>query len=699
MQLTLRNTIFSNWIIALVLLVPLVIWVKPLKQKYKITVNDVEFTPEDQLLFYADLDNDGNSQRIGFSSNIIGNNCLKLFIEGARAQINMYNQPTPPWTYGIGDYNNSGINDFFCLGHRNDSIFINHFEYIQPYDPSEYFVVKLPHGADYEAYVQQVTDLDGDGQKEVVFTINAGFVLQPRKIYAYSIARDTLFQSPLTGVKPDKNVGFIDFEDNEKPVLITGTSNSRNYGSREVPYSDMYCWLMGYNHNLGFLFPPVKITEQKAKVQSYPFIHNKKKRILTTCVFQTENNNVIQYAVYDFSGRKIRSDSLVFYDFKSLFYQPSVLYKKGYDKNEIAFFNHHGTMYKLTDDYKFVKKRKIKDFSYPGLIAEADLDGNGQKELVFQHGYSNTISVTDRQLKNISRFELQSDQPFSGNISLYKQVGKPPLLVIQKGNELFHVAYRHNPLWLWRFPLYVLMYAAIFGFLLLLQFIQKENIKRKLFAKQQIKELQYKVISSQLNPHFTFNAINSLAHIAYDPNKPELYDKFINFSRLVRTMLADTDKNARSLKSELRLTTDFLEIQTYRFSNAFSYSIKIDDDVDQNILVPKLIIQLFAENAIKHAFPCKTGKDHLQIEIKNLPQSTKIEISDNGIGRKEAAKRLKKSPDKSNGIGMKVMQDFIDLLNEQNKQKISFNIFDRSENNLPTGTIVQIHIPKQYKYK
>jgi hypothetical protein len=276
MHLTLRNTIFSNWAISLLLVIPMVLWFKPLKQKFKAKIERIE-TFHDCTIYYFDLNNDGNSQRIEFGPNTINNNCIRLNINGSRGQINMNNRPTLSVSLVKADYDNNATNELYCLGIRNDSLFINQFEYAPPYVAKEFHVLTLPPNTDFHSNISQLIDLDSDGYKEVVFVFNAGFALQPRRIFAYSFAKGTLLESPLTGVKPYHNAKFFDSGNNNELVLIAGTANDKNYGTREVPYTDMHCWLLGYNQKLEFLFEPIKVTERKASVNSYPFRQNDKK--------------------------------------------------------------------------------------------------------------------------------------------------------------------------------------------------------------------------------------------------------------------------------------------------------------------------------------------------------------------------------------------------------------------------------------
>jgi LytS/YehU family sensor histidine kinase len=313
-------------------------------------------------------------------------------------------------------------------------------------------------------------------------------------------------------------------------------------------------------------------------------------------------------------------------------------------------------------------------------------------------GSTAEFAIANPRFRHFTRINIvgYSEGPINKGVKL--NANKPPLLYIQAGKKLYLLSYNENPLWYFRIVIWLAIYLLIYVFLELLQNIQKKRIEARLKTQQQIRELQFKVLTSQLNPHFTFNALNTISSSIYDPEKPEIYDRFTMFSRLIRSILSDSDKVACSLENEVSFTEDFLKIQKLRFKDAFWYEIKIAKNVNRLSLVPKLIIQIFVENAIKHAFPNEYGKDKVEIVVTQKNTDILIEVTDNGLGRKKASEIVKLKTIYSTGVGLRVIQEYIDLLNEQNKNKITITFTDLHSENQAKGTCVRIKIPVRFDY-
>jgi len=108
-----------------------------------------------------------------------------------------------------------------------------------------------------------------------------------------------------------------------------------------------------------------------------------------------------------------------------------------------------------------------------------------------------------------------------------------------------------------------------------------------------------------------------------------------------------------------------------------------------------MIIQLFAENSIKHGFNGLDKSGHIDINISGYGQYLLIEVSDNGIGRK----RAKENKSISSGLGIQVMNEYIELLNRRNNRKIRLRIIDLADGNKPTGTKVKITVPFDFNFE
>jgi LytS/YehU family sensor histidine kinase len=215
------------------------------------------------------------------------------------------------------------------------------------------------------------------------------------------------------------------------------------------------------------------------------------------------------------------------------------------------------------------------------------------------------------------------------------------------------------------------------------QVIQKESLKRRLVT------LQLQGIKSQLDPHFTFNTLNSVASLIYFEDRQAAYDYMIKFTQLLRSMLNDAERVYRSLGEELDFVTTYLDLEKQRYGEKFIYKIEIGEGVSQREQVPKLVLHTFAENSIKHGIVPGSDAGLLNIIIIREADYLKLTIEDNGIGRARAAGRST-----STGRGLKITREFYDILNEANKKPIKHLITDlHSASGDATGTRVDVWVP------
>lgn len=163
-------------------------------------------------------------------------------------------------------------------------------------------------------------------------------------------------------------------------------------------------------------------------------------------------------------------------------------------------------------------------------------------------------------------------------------------------------------------------------------------IWRQNLLKQQRKSaiLKHQVLRTQMNPHFIFNALNSIQRIYIEGDTDKANDFIADFAQLMRKILENSGKSQITLQEELETLSLYLELEKLRCKNCFSYEIKVDDQILTHIAhIPPLIIQPFVENAIWHGILPLRGKTKglIVIEImKTNDQKLSITIFDNGVG-------------------------------------------------------------------
>ncbi len=189
---------------------------------------------------------------------------------------------------------------------------------------------------------------------------------------------------------------------------------------------------------------------------------------------------------------------------------------------------------------------------------------------------------------------------------------------------------------------------------------RKEKEKALAEEHRQAKLAQLMLLSSQLNPHFIFNALNSVQYYVLGREIEPALNFISDFSQLMRTVLNNSMKPLISVEQEVEFLRLYLELEQLRTANTFMYEVEIDDDVDVNLeVVPPMLLQPYIENSIVHGIGgSPDGK--IDIRIRAEGDNLICELTDNGIGRKEA-QETRRVLHKSHS--MKINNSRIELLN------------------------------------
>jgi ligand-binding sensor domain-containing protein len=237
----------------------------------------------------------------------------------------------------------------------------------------------------------------------------------------------------------------------------------------------------------------------------------------------------------------------------------------------------------------------------------------------------------------------------------------------------------------------VIVSSVYFGVRFRVRQVEYNERNKVLLANNELKALR-----AQMNPHFIFNALNSIQHFIMTSDEQGA-SKYLNkFAKLIRSILNNTEKSSVSLKDEVESLRLYIELEMLRFENKFDYEINVNADVDLDFYeVPTLLIQPYVENAIIHGLVPKSRDGHLRINISIENNFIVCVITDNGIGRQRSAELKANSVKKGHrSLGMKITRDRLELLNSVHNSSLSVNIIDLyDEKNEPVGTKVEIFIP------
>src|SRR5436190_1449838 len=228
---------------------------------------------------------------------------------------------------------------------------------------------------------------------------------------------------------------------------------------------------------------------------------------------------------------------------------------------------------------------------------------------------------------------------------------------------------------------------------------EEEKQKARIEAlqnKQKAVETRLQSLRLQMNPHFLFNALNSIQQMIL-ANEEMVATRYLSrFSKLLRTILVHSDKETVTLKEEVEILKLYVELESIRFKDAFHYEITCDNEIDaEEVKIPTLLIQPFVENAIWHGLMHKEGQRNLKIEFIDKDEFIHCIIEDNGIGRIRAKEmKLKTGQDiKHTSKGIQVSEERLKAI-QCNGVEGSINIIDLSDaEGNASGTRVEIIFP------
>lgn len=232
-------------------------------------------------------------------------------------------------------------------------------------------------------------------------------------------------------------------------------------------------------------------------------------------------------------------------------------------------------------------------------------------------------------------------------------------------------SYFKNPYYSFRFLIYLGVFFIIFGLVWLIAKGQKIRIEKKLAIENKIAQLQIKTIKNQVDPHFVFNAINTISEMMLTDDKLAADDFICKFSNLMRKTLQGSNKISHTLKEELEYVENFIQLQQIRFNYIFKYHINISKNINKSTKVPKHVLYSYVENAIKHGLSNKTN-GILKITITHKNKNMYLTIEDNGYGLNKTTKTKLNST----GNGLLIMEQIYAMYFKLYKQKISHNLIE-----------------------
>ncbi len=214
--------------------------------------------------------------------------------------------------------------------------------------------------------------------------------------------------------------------------------------------------------------------------------------------------------------------------------------------------------------------------------------------------------------------------------------------------------------------------------------------------------LQLKALRAQMNPHFIFNALNSIQEFITNQKATEAATHLAHFARLMRQSLDYSEREAITLEEEIDFLNNYLALnQALRYSEPFSYEIHVDEDLEEDlIMLPAMLVQPYVENALEHGIRL-VKQGHIQVLFSSPAgddDTLLITIQDNGVGRKQASQQVKHRKSDHKSMGTDITKTRLELLNRGIDTTTAVEYIDLEDTDGSSiGTRVLISLPIQWR--
>ena len=333
-----------------------------------------------------------------------------------------------------------------------------------------------------------------------------------------------------------------------------------------------------------------------------------------------------------------------------------------------------------------------------GKRVESALFAHDQNRLEFKFNssslkYRNDISY-QFQLEGIDEgWQMES---YENNTIDYKSLPSGSYVFraksVCRGTESAEIEYRfeiEKPAWQtwWFYSLMalVMMFIALGVFMLITR-----RQRRKDALKNELNASKLTAIQSQMNPHFIFNALNSIQDLVLKGDVQNSYSFITKFANLIRKTLNYSDKDFIDFDQELTLIDLYLSLEKLRFKDDFEYEIVTNGVED--ILVPPMLIQPFIENALVHGLLHREGLKKLKV-VFQLKDELECSIIDNGVGRARSKEINDRKRVDHESFSISAIKRRFAILQDNFGGSLGFEYVDLEEDGEPTGTKVILRMP------
>ncbi len=225
----------------------------------------------------------------------------------------------------------------------------------------------------------------------------------------------------------------------------------------------------------------------------------------------------------------------------------------------------------------------------------------------------------------------------------------------------------------------------------------KEKYENQIMGERKQHALELQALRSQMNPHFVHNSLNAIQYYI-QRNEVELSEIYLTkFSKLIRSFFTLSRKQHITIAQEIELLENYLSIEQLRFEDKLKYTITKDTALDEEDIIPTMLLQPIVENAINHGIFHKETTGTVAVHFAYVSDECfKVTIQDDGIGLIKSKEIFKNSGKELINRSSSVLQDRLKLLEYSNTWKVTYTLKDRMDAEGAIATLIFKPIDDEY---
>lgn len=317
-------------------------------------------------------------------------------------------------------------------------------------------------------------------------------------------------------------------------------------------------------------------------------------------------------------------------------------------------------------------------------------ESSGNYQLALQHGkIYDELRDSLMNYQNIRKsIQSEMDFEFDKKESLHREEQHKQEIVFEEQGKRYRMQLIFGTL------------LALLCFGLVFLFYNRYQLKKTLTLQKNLAEYEQKALHLQMNPHFVFNCLGSISSFIVQNGNDSAIKYLGKFSKLMRLTLEYSKESLIPVDKEIEALQNYLELEQLRFNKVFDFSINKNENIEDDLALPPLLIQPFVENAIMHGLIPKKEHGFLSVDFSTDENHLICTIKDNGIGIEKSKQLKEHSVSVHKSMALDIIEKRLKMIENSTSKPSLLSIEEmKDETGYILGTKVVLKLPIQYYSK